>query len=653
MNLDALILKHILLEQDEEPETDQEEKKELSPFEEDPMGFILKKYHTLNELLTELMTESFQEYVNAIFIVAPKPTTFKVMLHNGQYFFLTYLDKAYEATISGKKYYLLTLGEKQLCMQAIARLLRFGSPLKTKGPEGAEQGTEGEAEAEEAGGGEAGGEAVPETPAAGGEEEALTEAMILSEMLKNGLLTESPEQEIINALKQNKNVAMMEPYEAKADGKTKYNVYFKGINQTDRQARADLLAQVTGLKNVKVIKKGTKTVYDDYAQVTVPSGTFKVFFKGSSETATSTNVKEGLVLSFYYSNVEEPITTENFNASRKAVIAATKNNPSIEADLKQELLKYLNGLENNKNNIKTLNQPLSQALTIKSAYPDATLIRSGLFNMYRTEANQQLKMPADKWCPGDVYVLLNSGEAETILALAKEQDNPASFIEILNDAFNEKWGSSEAPMTAVSLKFEKAQGGKAKAYFEKFRAIKDDYNLTKDEINYKEKNYIDGIQRLRKVIKSKVRGVKDIKYILPAGDKLDKSLDKLRGKYAALKALNFFFEQLDKSEYDDGLVALVAFAMSLSDTSPAFFKVVASSSGTVTKPEYYPRGGSLALFMDNNKIMPIEITDEPSFGGLKIDMTVSKGGDPYRINLVARNNGGVQGTIEIASVKPQ
>lgn len=182
MNLDALILKQILLEQPEEEET--EEKKELSPFEEDPMGFILKKYHTLNELLTELMTDSFQEYLNAIFIVAPKPTTFKVLLHNGQYFFLTYLDKAYQATISGKNYYLMTVGEKQLCMQAIARLLRYGSPLKTKGPEGAEQGTEGE-EGAEAEGGEETAAAGGET---GGEEEALTENIMDKDIIRHILL---------------------------------------------------------------------------------------------------------------------------------------------------------------------------------------------------------------------------------------------------------------------------------------------------------------------------------------------------------------------------------------------------------------------------------------------------------------------------------
>jgi hypothetical protein len=519
--------------------------------------------------------------------------------------------------------------------------------LKTKGPEGAEQGTEGEE------GGES--ETTPETPPAeGSEEETLAENIIAKRLIESYLLKEEKaEQEIIDALKKNKNVASMNPYMAKSEGGSKYKLYFKGINAKDRQARVDLMSQLTGLKNVKVVKKGAKISYDDYVQVSVPSGTYKVYFKGSSETATSTNVKDGLVLSLYYSSIKEPITLENFTASVKAVITSTKSNEDIDAELKTELLSYLKGLDKNKENVKILNQPLSQALTIKKAYPNSRVIRSGLFNLYRTEAQNQLKIPADKWCPGDVYVLLNQAKAKSILQLAKQQDNPGSFIEVLNGAFNEEWGSKESPMTAVSLKFEKAQGGKAKAYFEKYKKAKDEYNLTKDEINYKENKYIEAIQGLRKTIQSKVRGLKDIKYVLPAGDKLEKSIDKLRGKFAALKALNFFFSQLDKSEYDDGLVALVAFAMSLSDTSPAFFKVVASTSGSATKPEAYPRGGSLALFIENEKVLPIQITDEPSFGGLKIDMTVSKGGDPYRINLVARNNGGVQGTIEIASIKPQ
>jgi hypothetical protein len=146
---DLEILKRLLAEAEEEEtnvdaeSSEEETVEEPKPgsFEADPMGFILKKYHSLNELMIELMTKDFQEYVDGIFVMAPKPTTFKIQLHNGQFFFLVYLGKAYEATIEGKKYYLMGIGEKERCMTAIARLLRFGTPLKTQGPEGAEQAT--------------------------------------------------------------------------------------------------------------------------------------------------------------------------------------------------------------------------------------------------------------------------------------------------------------------------------------------------------------------------------------------------------------------------------------------------------------------------------------------------------------------------------
>ncbi|NBO23122.1 hypothetical protein EBU94_07290, partial [bacterium] len=137
-NLD--ILKKLILQEEE----DEKDKMETPPktFEDDPMNFILTKYHTLNEILSELMSEDFKELLTGIYILAYKPSQFKIVLHNGQFFFMTFMGEAYQATISGKNYFLLNTGEKQRAMLAIARLLRWGSPLKVKGPEGAEQGAE-------------------------------------------------------------------------------------------------------------------------------------------------------------------------------------------------------------------------------------------------------------------------------------------------------------------------------------------------------------------------------------------------------------------------------------------------------------------------------------------------------------------------------
>lgn len=215
MNKDLNILKAILLEADEEENVkakekevkkdDAEEKvdqgankkenKPDSPFDKDPMGFILKKYHTLNELLAELMTPDFKEYITAIFIQSPKPTSFKIVLHNSQFFYLIYMgDGTYEAVIAGKRHYLSSIGEKERAMKGISRLLQQGSPLKTKGPEGAEQGTrpEGEDDGSLSGGNNNGGgdqTGVETAPAAeeGGEEEPLTESLILKSIIKEAL----------------------------------------------------------------------------------------------------------------------------------------------------------------------------------------------------------------------------------------------------------------------------------------------------------------------------------------------------------------------------------------------------------------------------------------------------------------------------------
>lgn len=103
-------------------------------FEEDPMMYILKKYPSLAQTLTMLMTDAYKDYVTGIYIVAPKPTIFKIILHNNQSFLLTYLGKAYEATVVAKRYYLMTIGERQSAILAIAGLLKLGQPLNVKGP---------------------------------------------------------------------------------------------------------------------------------------------------------------------------------------------------------------------------------------------------------------------------------------------------------------------------------------------------------------------------------------------------------------------------------------------------------------------------------------------------------------------------------------
>jgi len=87
---------------------------------------VVAKYPSVNDVLVDLMTEQYEIFVTDIEWVAPKPTTFRVMLANGEYFFLTHTDRSWIAQIEGKNFYLLNLSERIDAMNAISRVLRYG-----------------------------------------------------------------------------------------------------------------------------------------------------------------------------------------------------------------------------------------------------------------------------------------------------------------------------------------------------------------------------------------------------------------------------------------------------------------------------------------------------------------------------------------------
>jgi hypothetical protein len=103
-------------------------------FEGNPLEFILDKYSSLNDTMVDLLTPSFRDYLTGIFIVAPKPTTFRVLLHNNQEFYLIYAPDGYVAKIVGKKYDLRNLSEEEYAINSIAQLLELGIPPAAEGP---------------------------------------------------------------------------------------------------------------------------------------------------------------------------------------------------------------------------------------------------------------------------------------------------------------------------------------------------------------------------------------------------------------------------------------------------------------------------------------------------------------------------------------
>jgi hypothetical protein len=90
---------------------------------------VLNNVPELIPILVDLMSKDFSLFVADIEWVAPKPPTFRVLLENDQYFYLSDLKRSWVAEVEGKKYYLLNLGEEEMAMTAIARILRYGKPV--------------------------------------------------------------------------------------------------------------------------------------------------------------------------------------------------------------------------------------------------------------------------------------------------------------------------------------------------------------------------------------------------------------------------------------------------------------------------------------------------------------------------------------------
>jgi hypothetical protein len=88
--------------------------------------YLVYRFPGLKKLMEELMSPAFGRYVNGINIVAPKPTTFKVDLTNGQDFSIKYVGKGnFQVKVAGKRYNPINLGELERASQGIADLLEL------------------------------------------------------------------------------------------------------------------------------------------------------------------------------------------------------------------------------------------------------------------------------------------------------------------------------------------------------------------------------------------------------------------------------------------------------------------------------------------------------------------------------------------------
>jgi hypothetical protein len=169
---------------EETPDTEFADAEEVEAAEEevtDPTPEILAKFPTLKKTIVHLLTPEYEEFVEKIGWMSPKPSTFKVEFKNGQDIQLKWMGKGFQATVEGKRYFLDNVSEYQQCLDKITYMLASG-PITdqfaddTSGEDvfGGAEGGGGEFPGAEGGaevGTDVGADTGAETPAAGGEED--------------------------------------------------------------------------------------------------------------------------------------------------------------------------------------------------------------------------------------------------------------------------------------------------------------------------------------------------------------------------------------------------------------------------------------------------------------------------------------------------
>jgi hypothetical protein len=104
-----------------------------SPISLGPVKFpVLAKFPDLQKVIKNLLTSQYEIFLSDIEWVAPRPTTFRIILQNDEMFYLIFTERSWIAQVEGKKYYLLNLNEEESAAEAISRLLYFASAKPAK-----------------------------------------------------------------------------------------------------------------------------------------------------------------------------------------------------------------------------------------------------------------------------------------------------------------------------------------------------------------------------------------------------------------------------------------------------------------------------------------------------------------------------------------
>lgn len=421
-------------------------------------------------------------------------------------------------------------------------------------------------------------------------------------------------------------------------------------------------------ESAKTVLKGPKTSImkteedSNIYLVVLPDTKFLIQTKKSGETTT--NVKEGMVVLFYQSSINSIPSLGNERGIINLLLKEldSVSTQSIDKKTIGEIREYLTKLAPDRKTLENLIDFWSCADILKNRLGGNSYIvsRSGIFNEIRELGSRITGFQADKWCPGDIY-LVNPKTINLIPGYLKEikSNIQPDSIEKLNQLFAHELNSDlregnspEGSIIAISLKKEKAQAGKAKQFLKSLTKDEREYNITKEDLSMSQEDMISAIEKYRDQIhKSCKQSITTVNLIQDRGFTGGGNPDKIQQKLASIKLAAKLLE--DPQMIDDNVIKSVAFGMSLTGVNPTFFKIIGSGKG-VAKYDKYPAGEMIYL-MDGGMGNPesvIDIKDLNTNSSIIFNLRIRKGEEePKDIQFTCKPNGNTQSTLEIEKIK--
>lgn len=338
---------------------------------------------------------------------------------------------------------------------------------------------------------------------------------------------------------------------------------------------------------------------------------------------------------------------------------------------------------------------ISAAITCSQLEKD-TVDRGQLFEMIRSVASTITMVKPDKWCPGDIY-LYNANSKGKIEEILTESSDFNNIISILNDdgsvkeaGLNQLFEGQPPLIHAVSLKEQVALSGRATEFLNVRdlagrKLLSDKFKFDPEEMeilqSYKDRvipkanelipkyeaqkqankqafieelsSYgvvvVEGVSKKQKAKKeeseslsenvAKKQKAKKEKEPTPP----EQILGNLVSKSTCYRFMNLYFANFDKlkktndimEKYDNPMLAMTAFGVSLSGFNPTFKKVVAFANGDAASITEFKGRDSLSISTKEGALY-----DSPDKAGFLFSFITKMGEKDYKTTLDVRFAGG-------------